>query len=487
MANTYRYIARIILKAKTGLFVGSGDASLLKDAIVQKDHRGLPMIQGTSLTGVLSHAFLDSVDFSKEFNDDKEFLIKLWGHQLYGKEKEAFEIFYQKKYPKTKEADIPKGYGSRLKISSAYLLNHKNEVAEGLEHHLDETTYNKFDNLPARQHVKITDKGVAKKNGLFNNEVVYAGSRFIFEIELSGNEQDKDSWEAILNQLYQPNFRIGQGTRNGYGSLEIESIKTRIYNLKDNIDFVDYLAFNPSFNAQNKGLNAFKVGKINPILEFHLSLTPDSFFIFSSGSGDEKADNKPVEEDKVIYEADKIAFVKYTLIPASSIKGAIAHRTAFHYNKLNGFYAGSDKAKFGNDNEAVRQLFGFEAKDSEKKENEGQRGFVTIDDFYFDAEEAKNEKLFNHVAIDRFTGGAMDGALFSEKVSNLSNRKEGFKFSVFVSKADFEDENIIKSLEDALKDICKGLLPLGGMTNKGHGIFTGKLLKNGTEIYRYEN
>jgi len=67
MAFTHRYIARIVLEAETGLFVGSGEASLLKDALVQKDIHGLPMIQGTSLTGVLRHALEDNDKVIKNY------------------------------------------------------------------------------------------------------------------------------------------------------------------------------------------------------------------------------------------------------------------------------------------------------------------------------------------------------------------------------------------------------------------------------------
>ena len=43
-------------------------------------------------------------------------------------------------------------------------------------------------------------------------------------------------------------------------------------------------------------------------------------------------------------------------------------------------------------------------------------------------------------------------------------------------------KNIIKAFELSLKDICNGMLPLGGATTKGHGIFTGKLLKDGVAL-----
>lgn len=481
--NTHRYIARIVLEATTPLFVGSGESSLLKDALVQKDAYGLPMIQGTSLTGVLRHGLQDT-------ESDKSKWEQIFGHQN-GKD----------------------GLGSRLRISSAYLILNENKIGEGFEE-IDDKIRAKFDNLPSRQHVRINDKGVAIKNGLFDNEVVYKGAKFKFEIELIGNEQDKLVWNEILNQFNSALFRVGQGTRNGYGNLKVANVKAKTFDLK--IDFEAYTNFNSSLN-DDTCLVDFKIenSKNDGLTHYKLELTPDGlFFNFSEGFGDDEVDNKPLEEEIVIYKDNKIDFETQTVLPATSIKGAIAHRTAFHFNKLKGKFADilnkdnkairdvQIKMLTGNFNDAVHELFGGEVGGMTLKADEktlqsidykeyydydaknGQRGKVILDDVYFDDSQIVNNKIFNHVAIDRFTGGAMDGALFSEKSSRLINDTK-LELNVGVEQANF-DENVIKAFENALMDICDGLLPLGGMTTKGNGIFTGSLSKNNNDnFYKY--
>lgn len=451
MAFTHRYIARIVLEAETGLFVGSGEASLLKDALVQKDIHGLPMIQGTSLTGVLRHAL--------EENDQKDSTI--W-KDIFG---------YQQGNT---------GLGSRLKISSAYMLVNENEVAEGLEVNVDNDVKTKYTNLPSRQHVRINDRGVAVNNGLFDNEIVYKGTRFIFELELKGISDDGQYWDAILANFSSPLFRIGQGTRNGYGKLKVYSLEQRVYDLTDTKDFEAYLNFNPSFNKKNDGFNSRgEKEESSALTAYRLILKPDSFFIFSEGFGDDEADNKPVTEEIAIYKNGTIKFEKQTLIPGSSIKGALSHRTAFHYNKIEKLFIDKGEGTKGKSNKAVKVLFGYEAEGKE-----GQRGKVILNDFYYSDKEVNKDKIFNHVAIDRFTGGALDGALFSEKVSTLENGVS-FDFTVYV---DYQNEDTIKeAFEETLKDVCKGLLPLGGMTTKGHGIFTGKVLKGTQTIFDYDS
>jgi CRISPR/Cas system CSM-associated protein Csm3 (group 7 of RAMP superfamily) len=448
--HIHRYIARFKVQAETPLFIGSGEASLLKDALVQKDVNGFPMITGTSLAGVLRHAFGEKAD------------------SLFG----------------TSNSD-KSGAASKLKISSGLMILENNLVSEGILENSNTEILNKFNHLPVRQHVRINGKGVAENNGLFDNEIVYKGTQFLFEMEVRGTAADNENWATLLRLVQSPTFRIGSGTRNGYGSLKVIEIYQEVFDLTNSQQFENYLNFNPSFNSElsfNKvtEFGEYEEGKFT---KYSLKLTPDSFFIFSEGFGDDDADNKPVKEEVIKYENEKIQFENQTVIPATSIKGAIAHRVAFHYNKSIKAFADIENAlnsaKEGNENHAVATLFGKVGKNDEDK----SAGNVFINDFYFSDSQVENKKIFNHVAIDRFTGGAMNGALFSEKVSNLV---EGdFSYDIYVKTDKKRDENILKAFEETLMDICKGLLPLGGMTTKGHGIFTGSVYKGKTELFNY--
>lgn len=452
----YRYIARIKVEATTPLFVGSGGTSLITDALAVRDHNGLPMIPGTSLTGVLRHSLEDFSKGNNNWND-------IFGYQ--GNDND--------------------GLGSRLIISSAYLVLDNGKIAEGFDTEVSPEILSKFQKLPTRQHVRITHKGVAADKGLFDNEVVYAGAQFIFEIELKGTEADEGTWKSILEEIKSPSFRIGQGTRNGYGSLKGIGFYEDCFNLNDKDKFEEYLDFNPSLNSIE--IENLEEGENNNTIGYTLELTPDDFFIFSEGFGDSEVDNKPTEEEIIVYNNGKIDFENRTLIPASSIKGAIAHRTAFHYNKFNKFYADTINENLKNyveeNNQAVKTLFGEKAQ-VVNGNLLGERGIVILDDLYYD--DIDNSKIFNHVAIDRFTGGSIDGALFSEKVSYKRDKKIVLEINLA---KEIEDDTILLAFEETLKDICRGLLPLGGMTTKGFGMFTGKLLKKGeTEpLFNYNN
>ena len=103
----------------------------------------------------------------------------------------------------------------------------------------------------------------------------------------------------------------------------------------------------------------------------------------------------------------------------------------------------------------------------------GSRGNVILDDIYLPAR-LVDQKLFNHVRIDRFTQGASDGALYQEKTLHTD---EAIQLDIWVAETALSDNDIKTAFVKTLNDLCEGHLPLGGRTMKGHGIFKGKLTK----------
>ena len=423
-----RYIAHIVIEAVTPLKVGSNASDFLQDSPVQKDWNNLPMILGTSIAGVLRK------EFNKSIVDD-----------VFGKEN-----------------------GSKVIISNALLLNENDNVSEDLL--LDKSDFLKlFDNLPIREHTAITDKGVVKDNSKFDEEVVYAGSRFKFSIELI--ESEKEVFENLLSLLSSVSFRLGGGSTKGFGKLKIKEIKT------DTFDLENYENYSSSLNHQLTHSHSINKPESN-YTTYTLKITPDDFFMFGSGFGDSDADMTPIYEQVVDYKNAKLSDKK-VLIPTSSIKGALSHRVAFHYNK---YLLENDKEadykKIGEKNEAVKTIFGHKKEsvniNGEDKEL-GQKGKILISDCL--KENKEQIKTFDHVSIDRFTGGAIDGALFQEKT--IAQKDE---WSIEILLENSVEQEYIDAFESSLKDICSGMLPLGGMTTKGHGVFSGKVFKDGVEL-----
>ncbi len=457
-----RFISRFIIESDTPLTVASGENDTLTGACIATDSNGLPMIPGTSLKGLLRYAF--SI---KESDKD---LKSLFGYQG---EKVTVENV-------TGEND---GAGARLIVSNAHLIGDQGETIEGL-HQIDTSInfYQKFSELPVRQHCRINLRGAAdtSEHGKFDEQVVYKGTRFCFEMELAGSNKDKKFWDSLLKTFADKSFRIGGGTRNGFGSIKIISLESACFDLLKPDGLMRYLEKSSSLNTADclEKEDIPQNLESKDWLEYRLSLEPDDFYCFGSGFGDSDVDITPVYEEFIGWTEDgKPDFQKrQILIPATSVKGAISHRVAFHYNKLVKDFADdkSEKPKkiTGTNNKAVKALFGCE-KDSNNNEP-GRKGNVIFSDCFI--LKTAEGKIINHVAIDRFTGGALDGALFNEKVID---QKDKIELSFLVNKESLKDVNIKTAFENTLNDICDGMLPLGGGVMRGHGVFFGQVIKKG--------
>lgn len=447
-----RFLAKITLQSKTSLKVSSGQSDFFTDSPIQKDVNGLPIILGTSITGALRDKF-------------RKVLVH--------KENEIFGFQDNKKND---------GKGSDLIVSNALLCDKDNNVIEGIGFEKNGFIEN-YLQLPLRDHAAIDSKGVTKKGAKFDEEVIYKGSRFTFELELISDGLSHEEWNNILYSILEDNFRLGGGTTKGFGSFESVKIQTRVFNLEVESDLNEYI--NKSSSLKDKKFNWKDFKKDDDNLhkniytKYILQIKPDDFFMFGSGFGDKDSDNTPKKEKIVVWGNNIGKFTdEIVLIPASSIKGAIAHRTAFYYNKKM-LELGNDHTKVGENNEAVKVIFGHKKELASYKKTElGQKGKILISDCF--KENIAQTKTFDHVSIDRFTGGAIDGALFQEKTVAKNGDDDWHEIEILLEKSIQEDE--LKAFETALKDITTGMLPLGGATTKGHGVFIGTVLKNGVKL-----
>ena len=456
MMNQYRFLARIIIEAKSPLNIGSGLKGIKSDSLVLRDINGLPFIPGTTIAGLLRHTL--------------------------GKEEEKYMGSQQ--------------MGSPLIITEAKMLDSDGTVLDGIisQDRLGSMFLSNFRELPIRQHAKIGDRGATVKGGKFDEEVVLKGTRFCFEMEmLSSNKNDEVKFKEMLDTLNSDTFRIGSGSRSGFGEIEVVGGQClyKFIDLTDKEQKEWYLKKSSSLSGEWQDPETIKLNK--PIstdcLTYILQLNPTDFILFGSGFGNDKADMTFVKESFVDWSGGTAQMKnreQVILIPASSVKGALSHRIAFHYNKIKGIFAdtlaeGKKIDDFvGKNNEAVKAVFGSEGeKGPEGRMQNKLRGNVLISDII--QESSASSKILNHVSIDRFTGGAIDGALFSEEA--LFAKEQSFELKLLVYSDAFKDEKVKTAFEETLKDLCSGMLPLGGGVNRGNGCFEGKIIRNGELIY----
>lgn len=503
----YRHLARIVIEAVTPLSISTGEKNSITNSVIATDANGLPYIPGTTLAGIIRH----TLDIKTANN--------LFGFQETEEERKARE-----KAGKAKSED--KSKGSEIIFSDAKMIDNEGYVKDGIQEIKWENDFSKhFKNLPIRQHVRINDKGTAEKRGKFDEQIIYKGTRFCFEMELlsksldflpqetsekwkpeKSNSDKLTSFDTLLIQLQSNVLRIGGGSRSGFGEINIinELSKKVVIDLTDKHQRNMYLDKTSNLTDtafwDNNTLQTSLPTKQTAVgwTKYELDLVPEDFFLFSSGFGNEDADITPVTEACIHWDEEHHGKFELNniLIPATSIKGALAHRVAFYWNKNEKRFAFNNKEEenkydknknthplVGKENPAVLALFGSEG--TQENENEKKtKGNVIISDLITTPINEKEVKTFNHVAIDRFTGGAMAGALFNEQVT-YGNKKEIPTLTILLeTDKEAHDDNILLALEQSLFDIASGLLPLGGGTNRGHGIFTGTVKRNENLIFK---
>jgi CRISPR/Cas system CSM-associated protein Csm3 (group 7 of RAMP superfamily) len=444
-----RFLARVTIEFTTAFIIGGGKNLFFDDTFVA-DANGLPAIPGSTLAGILRHAWKDA----GYGNDDA-----LFGNQ---------------------------DHGSPLEISWGCIHNKNNSPVEGILYDTkaaiqgDEVLSDALV-LASRDHVRINDKGVAAKSGKFDERSVSSGHRFTFELHLTGDSKSHALWENLLALLNSGTLRIGGKTRRGYGAFKCFSLCHKELDLTIPDQFDTYLNHPVSLKAvcglpESIDETRERTDILPPqhTVTATVSLKPEGFWMFGGGAGN-KADMNPVLANRICWKDGKGKVVEQlTLIPGSSVKGALAHRTAYYYNLQDGrfirktYTPDQQKPGIGADNEALRDLFGY-SKDN-KTDQAGQRGRVIISDILLEG--AAVQVFINHVSLDRFTGGARAGFLFSENPFYLGN---GFTLKVDITEANKIDPKSLNAFEAALADLATGLLPLGSGANRGNGYFSGEV------------
>lgn len=440
------YIARFILQTKTPLHCGGGsDPSL--DQPVNRDSYGLWRIQGSSVAGILRSYIKDA---------EPELEDILFGHQ-----NRNFSSLDQS--------------ASLVWCSDASLLDFDDDfafkkIASGKDIGFGVGPF-------VRDHVNIDlEKGTATDGGKYDEEIVPPGVKFAIELKLDGwNEElsaDKsDAFLKLCSAIKQGLITFGGKTVSGYGKVVCTYAEVKELNLKNKDDLETYLNLSDSpVFADNEG-HSVELLKVDDFTSKDGSLytgklvlplvSNGPILVGGTNSKDSEVDMvclmTPILDDK-----KKDYIYKYT-ISGSSLRGVIRHRVFDILKAL-------DK-----DNESSDELNSIFGSVSGKN---GSAGHIKCSDIYLDVDKAQHVQ---HVAIDRFTGGAIDGALFDEAPVWESGL-------LLKTEIEFTDLTALQTavLMHALLDICTGDAPIGGGTNRGNGVVRIKDLDKGI-LYALQN
>ena len=312
--------------------------------------------------------------------------------------------------------------------------------------------------ISVRDNVALDEYKTAKKGSKFDMEILEPGVSFVTYIEQDYTDgYNEDFGAEIVRALLNGAPVLGGKGMRGYGRLTNIQVVQKEFSFPDKIkEWLDFDLFT-TLNWNSFEINTAADG----LKEIKLALELVGGISIRRYTTRVSTDDKTEPDMEQLTLSDDSEFDKRTpVIPGTSWAGAIAHRMSEF--GINTDKEGSNVEGDGKDAKARSKIvFG----ESQLKGG----SFKTI---------SRN-------AIDRFTGGTVDGALFTERTyyGGTTDLVIGWKSK------DAIPEKEAKALAAALTDMHYGILAIGGETSIGRGIFRIKEIdgknvpKDATKVY----
>lgn len=444
-------VARVTIEMETPFLVGAGEGDGLHDEVFVADANGLPTIPGESLAGVLRHALAAGTDPA---TDDR--CRRCFGFQ-----------------------DGDDGEASAVTISFAQAHDSSDRPVPFRGARMNDPVLRALTAGVPRDHVRIGPHGAVDGRGKFDELLVPAGARFTFEMIVDARSPLRAA--ELLDLLARPEVRLGRATRGGLGGFHVVRATGARFDLRVPQDRGRFAALPVALEedagdilAPLEATSAANVPRQWVAGAVHLEAL-DTWLIGGTlpsgrepnreGGGKPNWDRFPFAERHIVWRTEtsgmshgQLVDVSPFVVPGSSVKGALRHRTAYHARRRSGQFVGKTGLPIEPTAEEV-ELFG-----EVKGETGGRAGCVVVGDAR--ASEAATLAKFQHVCLDRFTQAPRDGLLFDE----LAVLGGTLDIPILV-RTDGLSSHAARAFQAALADLCEGRLTLGA--GRAHGHFQG--------------
>lgn len=290
--------------------------------------------------------------------------------------------------------------------------------------------------ISVRDSVKLDEFKTAVKGAKFDMEVLEPGVTFTTFVEQSFTEDyEYDFGIEIAREFLSCPVFGGKSTR-GYGSIKNIVVKEKSFDLNNEANVNEWLAFDV-FSEDVKWNECEMSGEdYSRRLAICLKQRGGISIRRYTTKVSTKDTSEPDMEQLTLKNGSPV-------IPGTSWAGALSHRME----------------EFGIKRNKKGSIFGFVDKDS-KARSKVVFGETVLSGCSY--------KVLSRNAIDRFTGGTVDGALFTEKTYY------GGKGELVIKWIDKEpiQKKERKALAAALTDLHYGFLAVGGETSIGRGLFS---------------
>lgn len=320
-----------------------------------------------------------------------------------------------------------------------------------------------------RDGVRVdAESGAAADKAKFDVEVVERGTEFVLNLACIIREGDQNSdltglFLAILHGLEKGDIRLGARTRRGYGRGKVDAWEIRDLQMNNPKDVMAWLRDDPWACPKSALIPRALPTDQREYFCIEADFRLRTSLLIRSSSADPNAPNE-VPDMTHLHSTGK------PVVPGTSFAGAFRHRAALISNILNWNKQPKDK-------DAVCEMFGPV---HEQNQSTNQQKELWASRVWIEERLVKRVKLQwqDRVAIDRFTGGSLEGALFNEKPAyplsfeDLSKKQERPNLRLRLTLEE-PDKAEIGLLLLTLRDFWHGHTALGGETSNGRGTLQG--------------
>ena len=305
-----------------------------------------------------------------------------------------------------------------------------------------------------RASTKISRRrGAAQEQTLRTEEVLPAGSQF--EVFLRWDDAPAGAVREFAEQLTAWRPLIGRGVSRGRGRCAVEAVRHGTLHLDQPQDLLRWLtASGPDLArdvAAETAETAADAGETDPLLRVSMSITGP----WRTGSGEEP-------QDQLI---PMFRVAGAPVLPGTGLKGLFRSRAEYILRSVGITPAPCLDQRCGAC--WTCEVFGFGGGQDVASESVGVRSAIRIADATI---HDPVEVCRTHIAIDRFTGGVLPGALFTMEAL------EAGTFTVEVEPlarlAPDKVSEIRAVLRLVLEDLQDGITGIGGGVARGYGSVT---------------
>lgn len=328
-----------------------------------------------------------------------------------------------------------------------------------------------FDESPlsgVRDGVELNAQKTAKSESKYDMEILEAGSKAHFFLELTVREQDNEKEMQqeigkVFRGINEGEIRLGSKKTRGFGEFEILSVSEKEYTKENYADYAN--AYQNDFwrDAENK-LQKWMEKADGTLSMVHIEVPlrmkggiSIRRYAAKKGEPDYAHLTRPViQTDENGKETDR---TEIAVLPGNSLAGALRHRMETIIGELK--EAGVKFPKNRTSTDIINIIFGYVNGD------QGCASNIIVHEV--DIKGAKPLAMVR-TGVSRFESAVRKGSLYTEKtyVDGTLNVR------IDVRKGDNPQDEawIIGILLLVLKDLQNGLLAVGGQTAIGRGIFS---------------